>query len=155
MRREHVDLDHALWVIPAASYKTGVAHAVPLPDAAVTIIRARWDNGGPGYFLKGRNLDAPFNGAASAVRRLRARMKERAPFTLHDLRRTVRTGLSRLGVPDETAEMVLGHLPQGIARVYNLHDRLEEKRIALAAWALHVQSIADDTSNVVQLARAV
>jgi integrase len=153
MRREHVDLDHALWTIPAEVYKTGVAHAVPLPDAAVAIIRARWGNGGPGYVLPGRDLDAPFNGAASAVRRLRPRMPDRAPFTLHDLRRTARTGLSRLGVPDETAEMVIGHLPQGVARVYNLHDRLEEKRAALSAWALHVQSIVDGTSNVVQLAR--
>jgi integrase len=153
MRREHVDLDHALWVIPAELYKTGVAHAVPLPDAAVAIIRARWGNGGPGYVLPGRNLDAPFNGAASAIRRLRPRMKDRAPFTLHDLRRTVRTGLSRLGVPDETAEMVIGHLPQGIARVYNLHDRLDEKRAALAAWARRVQAIVDGTSNVVQLTK--
>jgi hypothetical protein len=49
--------------------------------------------------------------------------------------------------------MVIGHLPQGVARVYNLHDRLEEKRAALSAWARHVQSIVDGTSNVVQLAR--
>jgi integrase len=154
IRREHVDLDHALWTIPAEVYKTGVAHAVPLPDAAVAILRARWGDAATGYLLPSRKPGRPFNGAASAARRLRPRMPGRAPFTLHDLRRTVRTGLSRLGVDGETAEMVIGHLPQGISRVYNLHDRLEEKRAALSAWARHVQSILDGTSNVVQLARA-
>jgi len=150
--REHVDLEHALWTIPAELYKTGVAHAVPLPDAAVAILRARWGGEAAGYLLPGRKPGRPFNGAASASRRLRAAMPTRAPFVLHDFRRTVRTGLARLGVADETAEMVIGHLPQGVARVYNLHDRLEERRAALAAWSRHVQSIADATSNVVRLA---
>lgn len=151
--REHVDLDHALWTIPAELYKTGIAHAVPLPPAAVAILRTRWGGSQTGYLLSGRKSGQPFNGAASAARRLRPRMKDREPFTLHDLRRTVRTGLARLGVPDETAEMIIGHLPQGVARVYNLHDRLDEKRAALAAWGRHVQSIADGTNNLVQLAR--
>jgi hypothetical protein len=47
-------------------------------------------------------------------------------FTLLDLRRTCRTTLSRLGVDEETAELVIGHLPQGMAKTYNLYDRLAE-----------------------------
>ena len=44
-------------------------------------------------------------------------------------------GLARLGVDDETAELVLGHVPQGVRKVYDLHDRLDERRAALTHWA--------------------
>ena len=52
------------------------------------------------------------------------------------------TGLSRLGVDAETAEMVIGHLPQGIRRVYDLYDRLDERRQALERWEDHVMAAA-------------
>jgi integrase len=65
------------------------------------------------------------------------------PFTLHDLRRTCRTTLSRLVVDEETAELVIGHLPQGMAKTYNLYDRLAERRAALEQWAEFVQSLAE------------
>jgi hypothetical protein len=45
-----------------------------------------------------------------------------------------RSTLSRLGVDEETAELVIGHLPQGMAKTYNLYDRLAERRAALEHW---------------------
>lgn len=78
------------------------------------ILRARWRDGATGYVLPGRREDQPFNGALSAIRRLRKAMANRQPFTLHDFRRTVRTGLSRLKVDAVTSELVIGHVPQGI-----------------------------------------
>jgi len=65
------------------------------------------------------------------------------PFTPHDLRRTCPTTLSRLGVDEETAELVIGHLPQDMAKTYNLYDRLAEHRAALDQWAKFVQSRAE------------
>lgn len=135
MRAQHIDFDAAIWVIPASEYKTGIDHAVPLPDAAMEIIRRRCGNRREGYVLGGRMDDKPFNGAASAIRRLRKAMPGRTPFTIHDLRRTGRTGLSRLGTDNETAELVIGHLPGGMERVYNLYERIDERRAALAKWA--------------------
>lgn len=61
-------------------------------------------------------------------------MGDYPPFTLHDLRRTVRTGMAKLGVDAETAERVMGHVPQGMQRVYDVHDRLPERRVALRTW---------------------
>lgn len=52
----------------------------------------------------------------------------------HDLRRTARTIMARLGVPEEHAEAVLNHKKQGIVKVYNLHQYADEKKAALLLW---------------------
>lgn len=141
MTWDEVDIDQATWTIAATRYKTRIDHVVPLPRQALTILAKRFQPGVRGYVLSGRQPGKPFNGAASAVRRLRKAMPSRMPFTLHDIRRTVRTGLSRLGVDDETAELVIGHLPQGIRRVYDQYDRMAERRAALQRWTDFVCSL--------------
>jgi hypothetical protein len=76
------------------------------------------------------------------------------------LRRTVATGLQRLGVRLEVTEAVLNHISGsrgGIAGVYQRHDWAAEKRAALDAWAAHVLAIAEQRTtaeNVVKLTRA-
>jgi integrase len=78
---------------------------------------------------------------------------------LHDLRRTLATGLQRLGVRLEVTEAVLNHLSgsrAGIIGIYQRHDWAVEKREALDAWAAHVASIVEGgvvTNKVVRLAR--
>jgi integrase len=64
-------------------------------------------------------------------------------FVIHDLRRTVRTRLSSLRVPDAVAEMVIGHGRKGIQRVYDQHTYLTEMREALDAWAVRLRTIVD------------
>jgi integrase len=120
-----INLEDRLWTIPGTRYKTGVDHVVPLSQTVVDILCRRWTAGAKGYVLANGRTGRPFNGAASAMRRLRKHLGASADFTPHDLRRTVRTGLAKLGVSDLTAEMVIGHQLQGIQRVYDRHDRLE------------------------------
>lgn len=62
-------------------------------------------------------------------------------FTLHDLRRTFRTGLSRLGVDTEIAELALGHARADLESRYNRDDCEAEVRAAFAAWARHVSDL--------------
>jgi len=64
-----------------------------------------------------------------------------APFTLHDLRRTVRTGLARLRVPPHIAEAVLNHRAAGIIAVYDRYSYVDEKREALTKWAAHLATL--------------
>ena len=59
----------------------------------------------------------------------------------HDLRRTVRTGLSRLGCPTDIAEAVLGHSKKGIEGTYNLHNYEAECAEWLQKWANYLDSI--------------
>jgi integrase len=59
-------------------------------------------------------------------------------FTLHDLRRTFRTGLSRLGVDRDIAELALGHARADLEARYNRDDCEAALRAAFEAWAAHV-----------------
>ena len=62
-------------------------------------------------------------------------------WNVHDIRRTVATGLQRLGVRLEVTEALLNHISGsrgGIAGVYQRHDWASEKRAALDSWAAHV-----------------
>jgi integrase len=65
----------------------------------------------------------------------------------HDLRRTLRTGLSALRVDREVREAVLAHVKPGIEGVYDLYDLLDEKRHALELWAVRLRSIVTAQSN--------
>lgn len=150
-----VDIDAKLWTIPASRYKTGVDQVVPLVPQAMSILRSRWTEGAKGYVLAGRVDASAFNGAASAVRRLRKVLGAGADFTLHDLRRTLRTGLARMGIDETTAEMVIGHVPQGMVAVYDQHDRMDERRTALVTWADYVERLSKGSRNVVPLVRNV
>ena len=62
-------------------------------------------------------------------------------YTLHDLRRTARSLMSRAGVQSEHAERVLGHRLAGVEGVYNVHAYAEEKAHALAKLAKLIETI--------------
>ena len=69
-------------------------------------------------------------------------------WRIHDLRRTLATGLQRLGVRLEVTEAVLNHVSgsrAGIVGIYQRHEWAAEKRAALDAWAEHVMALADGT----------
>ena len=71
-------------------------------------------------------------------------------WTLHDLRRTARSLLSRAGVPSDHAERCLGHVLPGIRGTYDRHEYLHEKRRAFEALgALIARIVTRPTSNVV------
>ena len=73
----------------------------------------------------------------------------------HDLRRVVRSGLSKLKVVDEVAEAVLAHSRKGIQGVYDKHDYFDEKKEALTLWAGRLRDIiTPPPANVVKLDKA-
>lgn len=63
------------------------------------------------------------------------------PFVPHDLRRTCRTGLARLGVREEVCEAALGHVEGGVRGIYNLHRYEREVGEALQKWSDHVDAL--------------
>lgn len=68
-------------------------------------------------------------------------LKDIKDWSPHDLRRTVRTGLSRLGCPSEIAEAVLGHSRKGIEGTYDLHKYENECAVWLQRWADHLDGL--------------
>jgi len=76
-------------------------------------------------------------------------------WRFHDVRRTVGTGMARLGVPTSTISRVLNHKEGGVTRIYNRYGYLDEKRDALDRWARHVESLVRPApDNVVEMRRA-
>jgi integrase len=64
-------------------------------------------------------------------------------WTPHDLRRTARTHMARIGIPREHAEAVLNHKIKGIVAVYDKHDYQEEKKAALISWEKELLRLID------------
>ncbi|MDW5315501.1 tyrosine-type recombinase/integrase [Rhizobium sp. PL01] len=62
-------------------------------------------------------------------------------FTFHDLRRTFRTGLSRLDVNKDLAELALGHAREELEATYNRDDAEEKLRQVFKLWADHVNGL--------------
>jgi integrase len=145
-------------MIPAHRSKNKRPHAIPLSDAAQTILDQRHDRGRPHIFGA-----AGFRGWAEAKLRLDARIAIEAGgplphWTFHDLRRSCATHLADLGIQPHIIEVVLGHVSgfrRGVAGIYNRSQYDREKREALALWAERITAIVEDrAATVVPLKRA-
>jgi integrase len=81
---------------------------------------------------------------------------ELAHWTTHDIRRSVRSRMSRLkGISLEAREAVLAHVKPGIQRVYDVYEYFDEKREALELWAGVLRQIVEPPpANVVPIRRA-
>ena len=149
--RSEFDPDAALWTIPSHRAKSGVAHLVPLSDQVLQIFGElnTSKNSDKLFPARGNGANGP-SGFSKTMLRIRAAMEKQAKqpvqhWTLHDLRRTLATGLQRLGVRLEVTEAVLNHISgsrAGIVGVYQRHDYFAEKRKALDAWAKEVIRLA-------------
>jgi integrase len=160
-----VDLNTARWAIPGDRTKNGIAYTVPLCALALAELRAVWPNvvTAADYRLLGRSGDSGFRGfgrlklrvdAAVAAARVTAGVVPAAlpHWRWHDLRRTARTGMTRLGVPRDHAESALNHVSDrsALERTYDRHDYAPEVLAALARWQQHVAALVaapgtDDT----------
>lgn len=155
LRWSEVDLERGLIVLPPERVKNGRQHEVPLsPQAKAIIERQPRQRRRDLIFGTG---DGPFSGWSRCKRRLDKQMAPLADderqgrnsirpeaWTLHDLRRTVVSGMARLGVALPVVERVVNHVSgsfAGIVGVYQRHDFADEKREALEKWADHVAAI--------------
>jgi integrase len=133
-----LDLDAGLWRLPAERNKSGRAFEIPLSLPVVETLRALPRIGPMVFALDGKR--------PMTLHQLIVRVRGEAGLLdvrLHDLRRTLRTGLAELGVNFEVAERVLNHAMPGLQAVYNRHNYLVEKRTALTLWAEHVLALAE------------
>jgi len=151
------DLTKKLWTVPPERFKSNASHLVPLSDAAVAIIETL------PRFTKGDRVftttygEKPISGFSRGKLQLDKLMSEQLgsappPWVIHDIRRTVRTRLASLRIPDLVAEMVIGHGRKGLQRVYDQHTYEAEMREALELWAARLRDIVTPPpENVVRL----
>jgi integrase len=146
------DVVDGVWTIATAEREKGNAGVLRLPPAALEIIKAQPRLRGNPYVFAASG-DGPLN----AVSRLKRQFDSDCGvtgWTLHDLRRTSRSLLSRAGVTPDVGERVLGHAVGGIRGIYDHHQYFDEKADAIARLAALIERIVnspDATSVVVPL----
>ena len=145
-RREEIsqlkwgEIDGDSIVLAGERTKNGEPRIIPLSAPAAAQLAAMPRIGGYVFTLNG---DKPIGSWGRAKHAL-DEASGVVGWRVHDLRRTVATGMQKLGVTLQTVEAVLGHTSgsrDGIVGVYQRHDYAAEKRAALEAWGAHVTSL--------------
>lgn len=146
LRWPEIDLTTGRLSLPKERTKSRRVHALTLPATAVAILSS----------IRRRNShDTLFGGGASGFNAwsyntlalnsqiAAAEGKALEPWRIHDLRRTVRTRLGKLGVLPHIAELVLNHTghKSGIGGVYDHHDYEPEITVALVTWEAYLLAI--------------
>ena len=132
------DLSDGVWTIATAPREKGNAGALHLPEAALKIIAAQ--PRANDFVFAGR-WDGPIIGISAQKTAFDAKLPPMLPWTLHDLRRTARTLMSRAGVRSEIAERVMGHVIGGVEGIYDRHRYFDEKAEALRKLAALIENI--------------
>jgi integrase len=145
------EIDGVDWTLPSARNKTKLDLVRPLSKAALGVLP---DRNGPYVFsTNGHTAISGFTELKRAFdRAVTAEAGGPLPrWTIHDLRRTARSLMSRAGVPSDHAERCLGHVIGGIRGTYDRHDFYVEKARAFEALAGLVDRIVNPRPNVVQM----
>ena len=147
MRWSLIDMSKKILEIPSVSTKGGRDHLVPLSAMAMDILETMpkftdTDLVFPSMTYKDRAVSNHGN----AIKKITGIEKQ---WRLHDLRRTIRTNLPELEVPEHISERILGHKQSKLIETYNKFDYLKEKREALEKWSNRLTGIL--SKNVVDL----
>jgi integrase len=148
MTWDEVDVDTATWTLPGGRAKNAKDHTVPLSSQAMRELKATGTAKG---FLFSVSGDRPVQNWSYWKRRIdplfAAQMKDAnlpppAPWTLHDLRRSVATGLQRLGEHEDWIEAFQNRaVREGSAKHYQHHHYKEEMRTIAQRWADHIDHV--------------
>lgn len=146
------EIDGDVWTIPASRYKTKRDHVVPLTPTVLSLM------GSPrkrGFVFSTTDGEVPFSGFSKARSALDKHLPGMEHWTLHDLRRTARSLMSRAGVSSDIAERVLGHVIPGVRGVYDRHEYRAEKRDALERLASEIDRIINPPSaDIISIVKA-
>jgi integrase len=156
LRWSEISEDGAAINLPGTRTKNHRAHTVPLSKAAQEIL-AGVQRVPESPFIFTTTGTTPVSGWSKTKRRLDQLMGSVPPWRIHDIRRTVATGMARAGADLPVIERALNHVSGsfgGIVGVYQKHKYADEVRNALQAWANLLLAIAEGRpANVVAIGR--
>jgi integrase len=142
MRWDELDAVKGTWTIPDTRTKNKRTHTITLPPMAWDIINEVPRESGRNFLF---GIRAGF-GHWGLKQDLDGMLKGVAPWTLHDLRRTMATRMGDIGVQPHIIEAALNHqsgAKKGVAGIYNRSSYTHEVKAALALWADHVRALVD------------
>ena len=159
--RKEVTSNSFDWTLPAARNKTKVDLLRPLSGAAQTVFAsvARIDDCDFVFTTDGKTPISGFSkfklefdqAVLEELRRQDPEAKALPNWTLHDLRRTGRSLMSRAGVPSDHAELCMGHVIGGVRETYDRYEYRDEKARAFEALAAQIERIVNPQPNVVAM----
>lgn len=138
------DVDLKKGTIHLRETKTGVERYVQLSTQAIDFLKVLRLNSDTYLFPSSRTrlpIQQKYLTENAWRMRVDGKMLDIPSWTPHDLRRTVRTGLSRLKCPNEVAEAILGHTKGGVEGIYNLYKYDEECKKWLQIWADYMERL--------------
>lgn len=142
MRWEDLNFEEGIWIIPADLNKTSNEHILPLTEGVIKIISSIPKTNDT-LLLPARGLNKPISGY-SKRKKILTKKSDTSDWTVHDIRRTVATGMAKLKIPPHIIEKVLNHSTGslgGVAGIYNKYEYLDEMREALSLWDIHLSKI--------------
>jgi integrase len=141
--------------LPKTITKTAADHDVPLTPLMRAVIAAQPRVTNPLLFPS-RVTSGRLKGWTKLVGQLQR--DSGVKVEMHDLRRTVRTLMDRLGVDEHVGEIAIGHQREDLIRRYNKHEAWAGRVEAFEKVSEHIAGLlakaADDRGNVVSLVRA-
>jgi integrase len=157
LESSEIDLDSGILTIPGRRTKNKQQLIQALSEPALAILRSVPRRAGRNYVFG--HVGKGFTGMSHAMGKFQARMSAAGNalphWSLHDLRRTMRTGLGRLGVAPHIAELTINHVKANLIAVYDKHRYEGEIAAALVQWAEHVMAVVEGRkSKVVPMKRA-
>jgi integrase len=150
-----IELQDQYIMLPKGITKNNREHRFPIGPMAVSVFASvtRWKDN-PFVFPAARTSSEEttvFNGWGNAKAAFDKELKEKgyvvAPWTLHDLRRTLRTKWAELGIIREVAEKYINHVSGAnsfIEAIYNRAKYREPMRAAVAMWESHLAMLLKD-----------
>jgi integrase len=140
MTWQEVDTDKKIWTIPVVRTKNSKSHFVHLAPRALEIIQAQPK---VSELVFPTPSGKPFMEYSKAKSQL-DKDSVVSDWVLHDLRRTVVSGMASLGIAPHVADKVLNHQSgtiSGVAAVYQRHEFLQERQAAMELWDNHIFSL--------------
>ena len=145
LRWSELKLERAQIELKGDRTKGGEGHFIPLSPAALAVF-ANVPR------IAGSDLVFTLGGSKTVKSWTRAKAQLDAlvpiePWRIHDLRRTVATGLQKLGLSLQVVEAILGHISgsrSGVVGIYQRHNYADEKRGAIRAWGQYVMALVED-----------
>ncbi|MCX7309355.1 MAG: site-specific integrase [Afipia sp.] len=143
------ELNRTDWTIPGARHKSKRDFLLPLSTAALDLIAAVPVIGRKGFVFT-TDGKKPISGFSKFKRAFDKRCGVTG-WTIHDLRRTARSLMSRAGADPDHAERALSHAMSAIRGTYDVHAYRDEKLAVFEALALQIHRILNPAENIVPL----